>query len=205
MREVRWLKTAAASLVICVAGGGVLWYGTDGFRGLTSEQARRNAVARAPRAIPMVVLEAADGSDFTLADYRGRPLAVDFVYTQCKSICTLLSAGFERIAHVQSALPERKRLPLVSITFDPRDTPDRLSEYAARYHADGNGWRLARVRDASELPALLRAFGIVVIPDRFGDFQHNAAVHIVNASGRLSRVLDPDAAPEVVARAAAGQ
>ena len=62
------------------------------------------------------------------------------------------------------------------------------------YSADGRSWRFARVRDARDLAPLLRAFGIIVIPDAGGDFQHNAAVHLLDAEGRLARVLDLDAA-----------
>src|SRR5947199_10506162 len=92
------MRTAAASLVICAASGALIARGTDGFRALTSEQARRNAIARAPHAIPDVALEDQDGRLFTLGEYRGRaPVVVDFVYTQCRSICTLSSAGFQRL------------------------------------------------------------------------------------------------------------
>jgi protein SCO1/2 len=175
---------------------------TDGFRAFTSEQARRNAVARNPRVLPGATLEDQDGRAFTLASYRGQPVAVDFVYTQCKSLCSLLSAGFQRLDGAERVRGADERLQLVSISFDPRDTPSRLREYAAHYGADGRGWRFARVRDSRELGSLLEAFGIVVIPDGRGDFQHNAAVHLVNANGRLSRVLDATADPPQIARAA---
>jgi protein SCO1/2 len=59
------------------------------------------------------------------------------------------------------------------------------------------------VRDPGDLGALLQAFGIVVIRDAGGAFQHNAAVHVLDAQGRLARVLDIDAAPADVARAVA--
>jgi protein SCO1/2 len=91
---------------------------------------------------------------------------------------------------------------LVSISFDPvGDSTQRLMEYATHYGADGEAWRLARPRDARELQSLLRAFGVVVIPDGAGGFQHNAAVHLLNADGRLARVLDADATPDDLARA----
>lgn len=202
MRDTGWLRTAAASLVICAAGGALGWLGTDGFRAFTSEQARRNAVMRSPRMLPVVALEDQDGRAFTLAAYRGQAVAVDFVYTQCRSLCSLLSAGFQRLDRVERTRGADERLQLVSISFDPRDTPERLREYASHYGADGNAWRFARVRDARELAPLLRAFGVVVIPDGRGDFQHNAAVHLVGADGRLSRVLDATADPSQIARAA---
>jgi protein SCO1/2 len=128
---------------------------------------------------------------------------VDFVYTRCVSVCTLLSAGFQRLDRDERSRNGGgdERLQLVSISFDPRDTPDRLREYASRYQADGRMWRFARVRDARELGPLLRAFGVVVIADGRGDFQHNAAVHVLDARGRLARVLDVGAEPADVARA----
>ena len=193
------MRTAAASLVICAAVGALLWRGTDGFRAFTTEQARRLAVARHPRALPTVALDDQDGEPFTLASYRGEPLAVDFIYTQCVSVCTRLSASFQRLDRAERArAADGSRLRLVTITFDPRDTPERLRAYASRYQADGRDWRFARVHDPRELPSLLDAFGITVIPDGRGDFQHNAAVHLLNTDGRLARVLDIDADPRDV-------
>jgi protein SCO1/2 len=206
VREIvaAWWRTTAATLVIGATAGTLLALGTDGFRALTSEQARRNAIARAPRGLPDVALEDQSGRPFTLAAYRGRPVAVNFVYTRCRSLCTVSSAGFERIDRSERASTStRARLDLVSISFDSTDTPARLREYADRHSADGITWRFARVRDFRKLDALLRAFGIVVIPAPGGDFQHNAAVHLVDAHGRLARVLDPDAEPRDVARALA--
>jgi protein SCO1 len=200
-----WIRTTVASLIVCAAGGGLLALGTGGFRVFTSEQARRNAIERAPRALPDIALEDQDGRPFDLAAYHGRPVAVNFVYTQCRSVCPLASQAFERLDRAESSPSSVAdgRLQLISISFDPRDTPDRLREYASRYRADGRGWRFARVREPRDLGPLLRSFGIVVIPTPGGDFQHNAAVHLVDAEGRLARVLDPDAAPDHVARALA--
>jgi len=190
-----WMRTALASVVICATGGGLLFVGTNGFRAFTTEQARRLGVATHPRSLPVVALDDQYGRSFTLASYRGEPLAVDFVYTQCVTLCTRLSASFQRLDRAERAraMSGNSRLRLVTISFDPRDTPEHLRSYASRYQADGSDWRFARVHDARELPALLSAFGITVIPDGRGDFQHNAALHLLNADGRLSRVLDIDA------------
>jgi protein SCO1/2 len=197
-----WRRTAAASLVVCTAGSVTVWKGTDGLRALTSEQARRVAIARNPRAVPATMLEDQSGRAFTLADYRGRPVVVEFIYTRCQALCTQLSAGMQRLDRAQRA--SNDRVQLVSISFDAtNDSVADLREYAARYEADGATWRLARVRDERDLSPLLSAFGIVAIPDRYGGFQHNAAVHVLNAEGRLARVLDADAPPATIVRVAA--
>ena len=150
-----------------------------------------------PVEVPDVALRDQDGHEFRLGDYRGGALAVDFVYTQCRSVCTMLSAGFQRLARADVGLP------LVTITFDPRDGSPQLKEYSRRYLAHGARWRFGYARDPRALDSLLRVFGIVVIPDGRGDFQHNAAVHLLDASGRLARVLDAGASPEEVVRARA--
>ena len=200
------MRTAVASLVIGVAGGALLWHGTNGFRALTSEQARRVAIEASPRALPDVELEDQDGHPFTLAGYRGRPIVIDFVYTRCQSVCPLLSDAFRRLDRAERArwaADADQRLPLVSITFDSLDSPARLREYARHYQADGRVWRFARVRHPRDLAPLLRAFDVVVIREPQGDFQHNAAIHLVDARGRLSRVLDLGTSPDDVARVAA--
>ena len=204
MRDTGWLRTAVASFVIFAGGGALGWHFTDGFCAFTSEQARRSAVARSPRVIPAAALEDQNGRAFTLSAYEGQPVAVDFVYTQCRSLCSLLSAGFQRLDRVERTRGGRDHLQLVSISFDPRDTPDRLRDYASHYGADGQTWRFARVKDARDLAPLLQAFGVVVIADGHGDFQHNAAIHLLGMDGRLTRVLDATAEPQQVARSVDG-
>ena len=86
-----------------------------------------------------------------------------------------------------NADPSLGGVNLVSISFDVAgDSTSRLREYAAHYGAETGRWRIARLRNASDLRALLRAFGIVVIPDGVGGFQHNAAIHLLNTEGRLA-------------------
>jgi protein SCO1/2 len=199
------MRTGVASLAICVAGGALLWLGTGGFRALTSEAARRRAIAVSPRAVPVVELEDQDGRPFTLAYYRGRPVVVDFIYTGCGSVCPLLSDGFRRLDRARVMVGDDARpLQLVSITFDSLDTPARLRAYASHYQADGRSWRFARVPNARDLDALLGTFGITVIGDGRGGFQHNAAIHVVDDRGRLARVLDLGTSPDDVVRAVAG-
>lgn len=197
--SVDWIRTAAASMLVCAAGGVLLCSGTDSFRAFTTEQARRIAIEESPRALPVVELEDQDGRAFVLTDYVGQGVAVNFIYTQCTTVCALLSSGFQRL---HNASDDGDAVRLLSISFDPRDTPDRLRAYASHFGADGRAWRLARARDTTTIVPMLRAFGVVVIPDGKGDFQHNAAIHVVNAAGRLSRILDPDASPDAVVHAA---
>jgi len=198
-----WFRTVVASLAVCTVGGVASWHATDGLRALTSEQARRLSIARSPRPVPDVLLEDHDGNEFRLVDLHGAPVAVEFIYTQCQTLCALLSAGMRQFSAVQRSSGDVEgRVHLVSISFDAEgDSTPRLREYASHYGAARDTWRIARVRDPRDLGPLLEAFGIVVIPDGAGGFQHNAAVHLLGTDGRLARVLDADATPADLARA----
>jgi protein SCO1/2 len=181
-----------ASLAALAAGAVALDYATDGFRVVTAEGARRLAVAESPRLLPDVELEDQDGRRFRLNDYRGRPLLVGFFYTRCPTVCTQVNDAFHRL---RAALPaEGEGAPVViNITFDPgADTIEAIRDYGRAFGADGRTWRFARPRDSAARDALLAAFGIVVIPDTFGGFDHNAAIHMVDRQGRLARIYDLD-------------
>jgi protein SCO1/2 len=148
-------------------------------------------VQRAPRPVPQAVLQDQDGRGFSLADYRGRKVLVDFVYTRCRSICGALGAAFQRLSHDLPPAPDGAML--LTISFDPQaDTPAALKRYAQRYQADSKVWRVARPQDEATLTALLRTFEVVVVPDAYGQFQHNAALHLVDEDGRLTRIFAYD-------------
>ncbi len=186
-------RSVAATLLAACLGSGLFWWGTDGFGAFTAEGARRAALLRASRALPAAVLEDQDGRPFGLEDYRGRLLAVEFIYTRCTTLCRSLGMAFRQI---RDSVPEEmlgRDFALLSISFDPQhDDVASLRAYGRSYGADGNHWRIARVRDEAQLPALLAAFGVVVIPDRLGGYEHNAAIHLVDRQGRLALIADLD-------------
>jgi len=68
----------------------------------------------------------------------GRPVAVDFIYATCTTICPVLSAGYTNLQRKLGA--DSAKVQLVSITIDPEnDNPKVLKEYLQRYQAKP-GW-----------------------------------------------------------------
>lgn len=68
-----------------------------------------------------------------------RIVVVDFIYTNCTTVCPVNSA---LLAQVQKSLGARvgKDVALLSVTVDPvRDTPARLKTYSAKYGTP-QGW-----------------------------------------------------------------
>ncbi|MCP4780417.1 MAG: SCO family protein [Hyphomicrobium sp.] len=186
------MKALLAALAVALAGPAFLWKATDGFQALTAEDARRVAAMRDRPMVPDIRLRAMSGEVIGLPSADRKVTMVEFIYTTCPTICQ--SAGTD-LARVRDGLVEKglgDEVRILSISFDPEtDGPHQLSAYGESHGADGRIWTITRP-DVDALPRLLRAFGVVVIPDRFGGYQHNAALHVVDPQGRLSAILDTD-------------
>ena len=181
--------TVAAALI--VAGGLAIAHAvTDGFQAYTLESARRVAALRSPVPVPDLGLELADGGRAELAALPGRVLLVDFIYTSCPSYCLALGSIYARLQAELARELAVGEIRLVSVTFDPkRDGPDELRAWRARHSADRAGWDLGRPTRPTDMERWLSAFGVVVIPDGFGGYAHNAAVHVVGPDRRLVAIL----------------
>jgi len=72
---------------------------------------------------------------------EGRPWIADFIFTKCPGRCPMLTAEMSRL---QTELLGRgwDDVMLVSISVDPaNDTPEALTEYAARHSAELDTWQ----------------------------------------------------------------
>jgi protein SCO1/2 len=111
----------------------------------------------------------------------------------------LLGDDFAKVLQLMKARRLGTPIDLLSISFDPRnDGREALRLYGERFGAKAPRWRVAAPVDKQELADLLQSFGVVVIPDGTGGFIHNDAVYVIDARGRLARILDPDAPARLV-------
>jgi protein SCO1/2 len=147
---------------------------------------------------------------FQLADEHGAALSraalldkatvIDFVFTSCSSACPLLSSEMERLQGWIRDEHLGERVRLISVSVDPqRDTPERLREYAARYHADPALWHFLR---GDEGP--LRSFvvdGMKQVMDRQADpsetdgftILHGTRLVVVDGMARMRGLYDAKA------------
>jgi cytochrome oxidase Cu insertion factor (SCO1/SenC/PrrC family) len=142
------------------------------------------APAAAQPRIPETTVVDQDGR--TLSFYsglvKGHTVAINFVFTTCATICPMLAANFRK---AQQELGEANSdIRLISISVDPvNDTPERLKQFAARYHAGAN-WTLV-TGDKAAIDGLLGALGVPVR----NKVEHTPAVLVGNdAAGYWQRV-----------------
>lgn len=83
-------------------------------------------------AVPDVTLVNQDNQPITLRALRGKVLVLTFFFTRCPlpNFCPLMNMNMSKIAKQQSQNPaQASRTQLLSISFDPHDTPAVLRKY----------------------------------------------------------------------------
>jgi protein SCO1/2 len=133
-------------------------------------------------AAPDFTLTSQDGAAVTLGDFRGKVVAVTFIYTWCPDVCPMLT---DKMARVQDALgPDfGTKVAFASITFDPkRDTPEALKEYAEAFDANLAGWSFLTGEPAAVLE-LAQRYGAAVAPGPDGQLDHSLLTTLVDRQG----------------------
>jgi protein SCO1/2 len=91
---------------------------------------------------------------------KDKTVAINFIFTNCTTICPPLAATFARL---QKEMGDRigKDVHLISISVDPvTDTPERLKAWGAKFKA-GPGWTFV-TGEKQEMDKLLNALGAAV-------------------------------------------
>ena len=133
---------------------------------------------------PEFTLTSQDGTPVSLADLRGKVVAVTFIYTLCTDTCPVLTP---MMSFVQDRLgPDfGTKVAFVSITVDPeRDTPAVLKEYARAFGADLGGW--AFLTGAPEtIREVTRRYGVFAAQAANSDVDHSFLTSIIDPRGIL--------------------
>jgi protein SCO1/2 len=127
-----------------------------------------------------------EGRTVRLAELRGKPLVVNFVYTGCIQVCpaaTQFLATAVRDAE-RSLGPGTFRVATIGFNL-PFDSPAAMKAFARKHAVASRDW-LFLTPDADTLPALLADFGFRYQATPAG-FDHLLQVSIVDAQGRLYR------------------
>ena len=133
-------------------------------------------------AAPDFSLTSQDGTEVTLADLRGKVVAVAFIYTWCPDVCPMLT---DKMARVQDQLGQDfgSKVAFVSITVDPeRDTPEVLKEYAEAFDADRAGWSFLTGKPAA-VREVARRYGVAVVPAADGGIDHTLLTTLIDRQG----------------------
>lgn len=124
------------------------------------------------------------GKSRTLADFRGKVVAIFFGFAHCPEVCP---TALGELANVADALgKDADRMQVLLITVDPdRDTPAVLSQYMPAFHPDF----LGLYGDADATARTAKEFRVFYqkqpLPDGGYTVDHSAGTYIYDTAGRL--------------------
>ena len=162
----------------------------------TRPQILRNVAIeqRLDQPLPLDLLLADEaGRAVRLRDYFGkRPVVLVLAYYNCPMLCTEVLNGLLSAMRVLT-LDAGRDFEVVSVSFDPRDTPAgaraKKEPYVARYGrpTGAAGWHFLTGPPAS-IAGLTEAVGFRYAWDeKIGQFAHASAIYVATPDGRLSR------------------
>jgi protein SCO1 len=133
------------------------------------------------------------GKQVAIGKYFGkRPVIFSLVYYKCPMLCNLVLNGMLRTFRAIS-LDAGKDFEVVTVSFDPGDTPAiasaKKAEYLAKYGrpASAAGWHFLTADD-SEIQRLAAAVGFRYTYDETSQqFIHASAIMVLTPDGHLSR------------------
>jgi protein SCO1/2 len=133
------------------------------------------------------------GKPVKLGDYFGkRPLVLSLVYFRCPMLCSEVLSGVEGSLKAISFNPG-KDFDVLTVSFDPHDTPDAATEKKAqmlkRYRRPGaaDGWHFLTGPQES-IDALTKAVGFQYQYDKTTDqFAHTTGLMILTPEGKIAQ------------------
>lgn len=143
--------------------------------------------------VPDDPLQDQAGTTQRLSDWRGRALAVTFVYTRCPlpDFCPLMD---RRFADLQRAIAAdvrlRDRVHLVSVSVDPaHDTPAVIRAHAHARGADPRTWSYLTGAPGA-IDRVASRFGVSAMPDNDSaqTITHNLRTAVIDPRGRLRTI-----------------
>ncbi len=165
-----------------------------------------NARQSLGRKIGNFILTDHDGIQFNLKDYLGKPLLINFVYTNCPNTCSVNASIIAKsITELGRDLDEKvnpvrkpseifssggekstlsNRVNIITVGFDyERDTPQRMKEYGEAFTKDFKYWRFA-AGDKKTIEWLTNELGFYYKKEGEG-FDHLNMISIIDLRGQV--------------------
>lgn len=135
------------------------------------------------------------GRAVKLGDYFGqRPVVLSLAYYECPMLCTVVLNGLASALDVVSYDPG-KEFEVVTVSFEPRETPElaaaKKATYLRRYRRPGAAaaWHFL-TGDAAQIRRLTDAVGFKYAWDETTkQYAHASGVMVLTRDGRLARYL----------------
>ncbi len=140
---------------------------------------------------PAFRLADSTGRAADLADFTGKVVVLNFVYSRCKDVCPLHMVLIAKLQSMINAAGMRDSVRFVTIATDEEDiksTRAIMAGYAKSYGLDLQNWQFlyrANGQTAATTRRIAQAYGLEFTPLGKGAQMHGVVTHVIDQTGQL--------------------
>lgn len=140
-----------------------------------------------PHVAPDFSLQGSDGSEVTLARYRGKVVLLSFGFTYCAAVCPTTLAT---LAQARSKLgKDAGAVQVVFVTVDPdRDNAAHMRDYLSAFDPSFMG----ATGDPGALASVRQKYGVTAVKQGTGPdyaMAHTSSIFLIDRAGRLRAMM----------------
>ena len=178
-------SSAVASALLLAAAATVQAHSLGEVETLLGDQEKYFQVVDKPA--PDFTLRAANGRVVRLADFRGKAVVLNFVYTSCPDICPLHAEAIAEVQLLVNDTPMKDRVAFITVTTDPaNDTAEVMKEYGPAHGLDAVNWTFLTTTEGEPEGAtreLAKAYGHKFEKTGDGYQMHGIVPHVIDRQG----------------------
>src|SRR3990172_8441146 len=185
---LKWHLAIVGSFILCIVDAGISFSVPS--PSYFAEWDVKDTFGRAEEAIGNRIgdytLIDQDGKGFQLKGLLDKPLVISFIYATCDYACPLITT------HLRDAVREAggdfgKKFRIITISFAPDDTPDRMRSFGSNFIDGFENWKFA-TGDEETISMLARDVGLSYMKADKG-FQHLNFFTVVDTEGKVYKQI----------------
>ena len=174
---------ALAAVALLLAGLVVLFFA----RAAMQTPAMTAGAFDPPHAAPEFALRGSDGSEVTLARYRGKVVLLTFGFTHCAAVCPTTLATLAQARQGLGAAADE--VQVVFVTVDPeRDSAAHMRQYLAAFDPGFIG----ATAEPEVLAEVREDYGVTAVREGTGPdyaMAHTSSIFLIDRAGKLRAMM----------------
>ncbi len=130
------------------------------------------------------------GNSISLAQFKGKPVVLTFLYTHCPDVCPLTAEKLH--ATMQSIGQNAQQVAVLAVSMDPKGDTALAAQNFSNVHKMGDYWHfLLGAHD--ELAPVWASYSVdAQAATSSGTVSHSSAIYVIDKQGRERVLLDND-------------
>lgn len=130
------------------------------------------------------------GNSITLAQFKGKPVVLTFLYTHCPDVCPLTAEKLH--ATMQSLGQNAQQVAVLAVSMDPKGDTAAAAQNFSKVHKLGDYWHFL-IGAHDELAPVWASYSVdAQAATSSGTVSHSSAIYVIDKQGRERVLLDND-------------